>query len=430
VVRPSARRVLLPVAIWCLLLQIASAAIVSRPLDTPNASTEIARNLVDRGEYGTPAWTVLRGPAAVGDRTLLRAYQLPGEPLYLAAGFLVLPPAARRYLHVPIAVLLVVAVTAVALATAGRRVALIAGALLSVDPFLLVHGPVWDDTILAAALEWSALALMFGFLELDRSDRRHAVLRGIGLAGLAGLAAVTRLHAQMVLVLVACSILLLSRRFGLARLQPAAVAALIGVTIALGAWGGRNAAVLGRVFVGSTHDGVTLFRANYVTALPSILRTGTAEWFDDDRLAPQYAAVAGASELDADAYYRRSAVQYARAHPLDVLRTAGVKLVASLTGADLGQPARSLRNTVFVGFNLALLVAAGAALIMRAFPARDRRASRLLACAAAAMTLVTVVLLAAGPVGFRYRIDLTGLSYLLVAGLAATHPMARRLVRT
>src|SRR5262245_6751213 len=73
-------------------LQTISATLQQRSFETPNTSTETAETLVRSGEYALGPLSEFPGSP--------RAYQLPGEPLYLAAGFLLLPPAAWRYLHV------------------------------------------------------------------------------------------------------------------------------------------------------------------------------------------------------------------------------------------------------------------------------------------------------------------------------------------
>lgn len=406
---------LIGVALWCSSLQIASAMFSARSLESPNASAQIARNLVQRGEYSVPAWTVLRGPAAVGDRAPLRAYQLPGEPLYLALGFRALPDAALRYLHVPVAALLVTAIAAVALIAGGRQMGLLTGLLASVDPFIVFHGPVWDDTFLSAALVWTVFALLLAYYR--SSDDEPAQPSWIGpllIAGCAGAAAMTRLQAQLVLAAVALAAIAAPP---LRPLHRCGWAVLAGVIVGVCIWGARNEEALGRFYIGSSHDGVTLFRANYATARPSIVATGTAEWYDLDRLAPQYAAVAGLSEIEADRYFRRAAFDYMKSHPGEVARTAVLKLAVSLTGFDFSRPAASWRNTVFAGLNLGLLLltAYAASHWRRWF--EPTRAGAFLRWIAILATAVTLLLLAVGPVGFRYRIDLTGFTYLALSAV-------------
>jgi hypothetical protein len=412
-------RLIVGIALWTFALQTGSALILARDLESPNAAAQIARHLVQHGEYAVPAWTVLRGPAAIGNTSLLRAYHLPGEPLYLALGVRTLPRAAARLLHVPLATLLVTSIALVGLAAGGRRGALLAGLLASLDPFILFHGPVWDDTFLCASLEWTVFAGLMIRFESQRIDpaRRTSGLGLLALAACAGAAAVTRLQAQLVLSGVAAAALLAPR---LRPIRREGRAILLGVIVALLAWGARNAAQAGGFYLGSTHDGITMFRANYATARPSILATGTAEWFDPEQLAPHYAAVSGLSELAADRYFRRATLQYASAHPVEVAGTAGLKLAASLTGFDLGAPLSSRRNVLFAGLNLGLLLVAGYAVMKSRRWAALSPAAPLVIWMGSVTAATTCLLLAIGPVGIRYRIDLTGFTYLALAAVLLT----------
>ena len=110
---------LLQVALFCLVLQLASTTLQTRDYSSPNAATTIARALVDRGEFAAHAWP-RTAKTNSGDEEPLRAYHLPGEPLLIAAGFRVLPAALLPYLHIPITVLFVSAVAAVGFWIGGR----------------------------------------------------------------------------------------------------------------------------------------------------------------------------------------------------------------------------------------------------------------------------------------------------------------------
>src|SRR6185503_19533602 len=96
------------VAALCLAVQLISATVLVRDFHSPNAATMIATSVAERGAFAVHAWPrTARTPA--GDEEPLRAYQLPAEPLFLAAGFRLLPGALTPYLHVPVAVLFVAA---------------------------------------------------------------------------------------------------------------------------------------------------------------------------------------------------------------------------------------------------------------------------------------------------------------------------------
>src|SRR5262249_51058820 len=153
-----------------------------------------------------------------------------------------LPGSAARYLHVPVTTLFVTAIAAVGLLIGGVRLGALAGTFASLDPFVLFHGPVWDDTFLSAALVWTVFALILA------SARRPGLLGPAGTAALKGppyvlaialcaaIAAITRLQAQLVLSLVAIAAIVIP---SLRPLRRAGLAVLTGVVVALTLWGAR-----------------------------------------------------------------------------------------------------------------------------------------------------------------------------------------------
>src|ERR1700754_3823992 len=94
-------RTLLAVFLLTLVIQVLVASCVAGPeaLWTPNASTSIAHNLSRHGTFEGGWWHRLRGPGASADAGFPKMFHLPGEPLYLAAGFTLLPEVLYRYLH-------------------------------------------------------------------------------------------------------------------------------------------------------------------------------------------------------------------------------------------------------------------------------------------------------------------------------------------
>ncbi len=406
------------VAVTCLAVQIASATFGRQTFDTPNASTAIARHLVERGEYAVRAWyrPLDAGPA---DAHLLRAFQLPGEPLYLAAGLALIPAPLQRYLHVPIAVLFVTAVAAVALIVAGRRGALVAGLLATLDPFVIRHGPVWDDTFLAAALEWTVVALLVRRLAATPATS-GAVRRWLWptvLAVCAGCAALTRLQAQLVLAAMAL-VAMTQRRFRAVRM--AGVAVLVGIGVALAGWGGRNAAVTGHFTIGTSHDGQALWRSIPQGPRWSRLEAGAS-------LARTPSGVPeDLGEFEADRHFRDEALTYLRTHPVDAAEAATTKAALSMLGIAPDQPWTSARNAVAAGSNILLLVLGVAGWSRwRQGPAARTAAGRFTAAAAAAAGAVTLAMLLAGPVGLRYRLDLAALAYIGGALAVITAPRSR-----
>ena len=403
-------KVLVFIAGLCLATQLVSATfLVSNPT-SPNAAAVLASSIVERGEFAVRAWP-RTAKTASGAEEPLRAYHLPAEPLYLAAGFRFLPPTLSRYLHVPVTVLFVTAVAAVGVWVGGRVVGLLAGALATFDPFVLVHGPVWDDAFLGAALEWTVLAMLVrGLASAGQSQLNSSQMPAVAglIAAAAATAALTRSSSQVVIGLVATTVIA-GRTFRPIRTY--GWAAIAGLALALAVWGARNQAVLGEFFVGSSHDGITLFESNYATARPSMLRTGIAERYELEDLGTHFHAVASMTELDANRYFTRQAVAYAARQPADVLATAGLKLFASLTGVNLGQQVATRRNLVALVSNAALLLAG---VLGWLWLSRDRaRGEVVLLCYAGAIVAIATCLgLLAGPVGLRYRISAAPLLYL------------------
>jgi hypothetical protein len=415
---------LLTVAFGCLVLQVTSASLQKRDFTSPNAATMIARAVVERGEFAAHAWPRTRTTAA-GVEEPLRAFHLPAEPLLIAAGLRVLPAALLPYLHLPIAVLFVTAVAAVGFRIGGRPCGYAAGAVASLDPFVVAHGPVWDDTFLAAALEWTIFAVLVRWMPTagkgpaPPADSIRPASIGL-VAVLSAAAALTRSSSQAILAVIA---LVLIARPVFRPLRAAGWAMILGIAAALIVWGVRNDRVLGEFQIGSSHDGITLFESNYATARPSLLRTGVVESYTLDDLREQFDTVAPMSEFDADRYFKREAMTYAGNEPLDVLTTGGLKLLVSLSGVNPGRPLASPRNLVALAAN-AFLVAAGVYGWRRLRVDREWLDAGLLASLCLAVLTITCLGLLAGPSGMRYRLDATGFLYLGAAAaiISAARP--------
>jgi hypothetical protein len=410
----------MPVAALCLVLQILAATFLPRDPDSPNASTAIARALIERAEFAAYAWPRdARTPS--GAEEPLRAYHLPVEPLYLAFGFRWVPAALLKYLHIPFTVLLVTSVAAAGMWTGGRAFGRTAGVIAGLDPFIVAHGSVWDDTFAGAALEWFIFALLLKSLAVDDTKgstiSRNLEIAAIGIA--AAMAVLTRSSSQVVLMSVA---FLLIGRASYRSLGTRAWTMLACGAIALGAWGARNEAVLGEFHVGSTHDGIALLESNCKTTRAALLRWGTTDSSLED-LQGEYAAVGPMHELDADRYFKHRAVAYAREQPGDVASTAMLKLALSLTGVQPAHPLTSPRNLIALGSNVFLLLVGGAGLCRWWRDSRDRIAVRLLFAICLIVATVTILGLLAGPSGVRYRIGATGFLYL---GVAAAFPLGLR----
>lgn len=374
-----------------------SASLRDRSFETPNAATWIARTLVEQGEFANGG---------------LRAYHLPAEPLYLATGFAILPESLWRYLHIPVVVLFVTAIATVGLAIGGPSVALAAGLAAGLDPYVVSHGPVWDDTFFAAALEWCIFAILITLAanrgKLASSEKATLVL----VAFVAALAALSRTHSQLVLVSVAVVACMRPR---LRPLRQAGCAILVGVVIALAAWGVRNSVVLGSFYVGSTRDGKALFESNCAYTRQGIRELGVVGGFMHACSEAQVAHALSLGELESDRQLRRYALAYITSNPLDVAKTAAFKVLVSLSGFDFSSPPFSTRNVVAVGSRLVILLLGPVGL----WQIRRRISPSLTRDMVVLITAVTVgytlLLLAIGPTGLRYRISLDGFLFLGVA---------------
>jgi hypothetical protein len=373
----------------------------------------LARAVASSGEYALPAHHL---PLQFdGDRRNepIRAYVLPGEALLLAGAFRTLPVPLHRYIHVPITVAFVVAIAAVALVSAGRKAALATGVLANLDPFVVQHGPVWDDALLAAALQWSFLAIVVHRLS-DRSIGRTSRTLVAAAGVIAFCAALTRTQPQLELAIIGAALAALPR---LRAARALGVATIAGAGAAMTTWGARNLLVLGTVLLTTSHDGLTLLQSNHLRARESILQTGVAQ-----TLAPVIPDPGG-GELEIDAAARREAMAYLRAHPGDAAMTAGLKTFVSVVGVDFASR-RAARNAVAVSSSIVLLTLA--VIGWREWRRRRRPGAiaSVLAVSAATIGGVTLLLLLIGPVGIRYRIAATGFVYVL-AGIGITSMRSR-----
>ena len=390
-------RTLLIVAAVCLLVQSLSATVQGRSLETPNTSAWIARTIVEDGKFASGA---------------LRAYHLPGEPLYLAAGFAVLPESLHRYLHVPVVVLFATSIAAVGFAAGGASLGLASGLAATFDPFVVWHGPVWDDTFLAAALDWSVFAIIATACAAMGGIPRIGIGPLVFVAVAAAIAVVTRTQSQLVLASAAIGALSITR---LRPLRPLACAILIGATVGLGVWGARNAAVLGSFVVGSTRDGKALFESNCAYTRQGIRELGVVGGFMRECSPAQAAHARNLDELQSDRQLREYAVDYMTANPFDVAETAAFKLAVSGSGIDFAIDPWSARNRVAVAGSV-VTIALG---LFGLWRIRRRITPPLLHDALTLLFVttgvVTVLMLALGPTGLRYRIGMAGFLYLGVA---------------
>jgi hypothetical protein len=265
------------------------------------------------------------------------------------------------------------------------------------NPFTVLHGPIWDDIFAASALTWAAITLVWLHVKRSRPERNWATVAL--LAGLGAAAALLRAEAQAVLGVLGLAALALPKLRS-ARVQ--GLALIVGIAVALGGWGLRNKVVSGRFFTGSTHDGITLWESVYPSARESILRRGGAEWLDLERMSSDYDKTRGMSELEANRYFTHRAVAYISSHPHALARLAGVKLVVDSFGVDFTRPLQSTRNLVGIGCNGALIALALFSLARHWTMALSEEERFFIRTVAIITLSIDFGLFVVGPVGLRY----------------------------
>lgn len=430
----QAVRIGLTVGVLCLVVQALAANFAVKAFHSPNFASRIAQNLAARGVYAGGEWWRLRGTDAPIGHPELRAFHLPGEPLYLAAAFRWLPEWSHRYLHVPVTACLVGCVAAATALLFGPATGLLAGAFATLQPFVVQHGPVWDDTFLGAALEWLILALLL--MTNHRAGTLQRSTLSMAIAALAAWAALVRSQSQAVLLALAIAIV------ALPSLRPRwrqAAAIVLGMAIALAGWACRNQMVLGSFLLGSTHDGITLWESNYPSAVEALLERGQVERLNAERMTDDFEKTAAMGELEADRYFRNRAVAHIKNHPLEIAEAAAVKLWIAAIGIRPEERWTHPRNLVAFGSNLLLatLTLAGGVRLMSAKPMPpgtfDLDGSRQIFWIYVALTvLATLGLTCIGPVGMRYRIGMDACCWIasgvaLSAGwVRLTQPRPRR----
>lgn len=393
--------------------QTASARWLVSEFETPNASTQAARSLVSRGRLATSGGERLWGPNALSTDEPLRFFVLPGEPLYLAAAFVVVPQRLLRFIHVPVTTLLILSVAAFAAAFGGARLGCATALVGTLDPFVVMHGPVWDDTFLAAGLMWFALAILASRVSATRtvSRSRSIVCTLLGGAAIGG-AVVTRGDA-----ILAVSLLVVIGMLAPSLRSVRRYVMLYGAfaSVALASWGVRNHRVVGSFEIGSSHDGITLWESNGPFTQEA-LRRGQVMMLsaDLDRMTPVWMQTQDLDEVAANRFFARRAIDYVTTHRAASLRLSARKVLLSLSAIRPELPLGSTRNLVGLISSAALLLLAA----LGVYPyARRRSPSPRWAPVLLLVPLVItgVLVLLIGPIGPRYRIALDGVLWILSA---------------
>ncbi len=412
------------VGVLCGIIQIISATWLVTWHDTPNASLKIARNILQDGRYEGGYWALLRGPSVQPGRDEPRFFQLPGEALYLAFWFRILPEKMQRYVHVPVTVALVTSVTYVGALLGGPWLGLGTGILASVQPFVILHGPVWDDTFLTAALVWMVAGMLCGALGVcggrTAPRREYSPWWFFALACGVIVASLTRMQAQVVFLVMAGTALAVPQ---LRRARVAATVMMLSVALAVVSWGVRNVAVTGEFTMSSSHDGIALLLSNGPHTRKAILCGQVDACAVAESLGEHWRRIAGLKEGEIDSYYRTQAIKYMKAHPVDVLITGAFKLGISLLGIRPEVSLVSLRNVGAIASSLVLYALAtwGFYLLKLSLP---KQVGSIVGWLFGVIGIVVIGMLIFGPIGIRYRLMLDSIMW--IGGAAALVDWCKR----
>jgi hypothetical protein len=271
---------------------------------------------------------------------------------------------------------------------------------------------VWDDTFLAAALQWCVLALLAAILHGKPPPRSLPATIATAAAAIAvGAAAIVRGDVPLFIALL---VVITWQTSELRALRRPVLYCALAAAAALIAWGARNHATVGSFALGSSHDGITLWESNgpYTTAA---LERGQVMMLSgqSDLMHAFWSDTRELSEPEANRYFGRRALQYVAAHPGEELRLMANKAFFTLTALRPELPVTSWRNLggIVSNFITFVLAAIGVGALVR-----DRQQARrirpfLLMLLPLVLTGVLVVLI--GPIGMRYRIATDGVVWIL-----------------
>lgn len=246
----------------------------------------LARNLVDSGHYTL-------------DGSTPTAYRPPAYPLMLAAGMkLGLPVVALRMANTATLLVCIALLYRLILRTSATQ-AKIAVLMVMAYPVLLYTANTFYPQIPSACL---LLAVVLTLFSAPMPGARRFLFSGI-LLGIAILLVPTFIFTLLFTPLFFAGHL--RRREWIRSTASMAVGALL----VLSPWIARNAMVFGRFIPISTNNGISLLTGNNEEATPN---SGVTVG-----LARHLLATKDLPEIEADEYYRRTALDYIRSHPRD-----------------------------------------------------------------------------------------------------------------
>jgi hypothetical protein len=262
--------------------------------------------LLDRLDYHQLALRMLEGQGYTNEAGEPTAYRPVGYPAFLAALFAlagVAEPLVVRLVQALLGTFSVVAVGIVAKAVGGRGAGQRALWIAALYPMSALYGAVLYPEVLAIALQWGVILLLWPWLNGGREDRADTCWRPLAAGLVGGALALVKAWGVLVPVLLGGAVLILRRgRGGSGRVVAILLAASF---LILGAWSWRNADRLGTPSP-STNGGANLWVGNHQGA------SGGYAWPASTPSLPP-------SERAAEAALRRSALRAIGEDPVEAL---------------------------------------------------------------------------------------------------------------
>jgi hypothetical protein len=406
------------------IFQICFVSITDRIPSSPNASDEIAVELVKEGRYQGGSWKRLIGSDKNIEKGDLRLHHLPGEPLYLAFCFFFLPVSFHDYIHIPVTLLLIISIIYVAYLICGDSLALISGLFVCLSPFLLIHGFVWDDTYLSASLVWFSIIPVTSILRSELSAQKstiHKTILYLLLVLSVAYASITRLEALCIFVLTSIMLFILK----LPKLRKIALVILWSALCAVNVWGVRNALVSNTFTISSSHDGITLWES-VGPHTQEALAIGQVEAlsYDHEIMRQYWSETAHMSEVEVNHYFKSMAVEHVISDPTRFLALGIHKTIRSLLGLNPAAKLDSIRNIVGIIYNTIIIFLASIQLISYMVHGRkplgavnSQNGVDVVICAVFFISICVscMLMLLLGPVGWRYKITFDGVMIIMAA---------------
>lgn len=397
-----------------LFIQIISATFFVANSSSPNPSAGIAKNIVEKKSY--EIFYANRLMQSLRDSRTWFYFHLPGEPLFLSLCFRFFPSRALPYVHIPIVLTLILSIATVGFLSGGRNVGFVSGLLASLHPFIVLHGPVLDDTFLAAALIWVVLTILLFWFQAKRKNRIvskfNSVLLYVVLFFVAGYASITRAESRLIFFgWAALSFIVPVMK----EIRKPMIVVLLGMALSMGLWSTRNFLQVGEFTSSFSSFGITFWESNNAMTLES-LKHGQVEQgpYDLPSLTEFPAGTSHLTEEQVSSYFFKKTLSRLFHRPISSLKIGLIKCIITGLGIRPELPIAHLRNQVAIWTNLIVFILAiyGWRLSKRIM---DRATHGFLSAIFSLLFVVTLMILMLGPIGLRYRIFFEGVLAIFAA---------------